>query len=88
MISTDKPIRIIERKQRELHSVEVRLVPLAKSARQIEREMAQKVASWIEERREVVKEFARSNGAGGLLRLSINLEGGGGRCPGWESTKP
>jgi hypothetical protein len=74
MISADKPVRIIERKQRELLSVEVMEVPLATTERQIERELAQKVASWIDERRRVVKEFARSNGAGGLLRLSINLE--------------
>ena len=74
MISTDKPVRIIERKRRELLSVESKVLPLAKNARQIEREMAQKVASWIDERREVVKELARSKGAGGLLPLSINLE--------------
>jgi hypothetical protein len=78
MISTNKPVRIIERKQRELLSVEDKVAPLAKTERQIEREMAQRVAAWIDERREVVKEFARSNGAGGLLRLGINLEGGGG----------
>jgi hypothetical protein len=78
MISTDKPVRIIESKQRELLSVKGKVVPLAKTERQIEREMVQTVASWIDERRKVVKEFARSNGAGGLLRLSINLEREGG----------
>ena len=78
MISTHKPVRIIERKQRVLLSVEGKVVPLAKTERQIEREMAQRVASWIDERREVVKEFTRSNGAGSLLSLSINLEEGEG----------
>ena len=78
MISTDKPVTIIVKKQRELLSVEGEVVRLPKTERQIEREMAQRVASWIDERREVVKEFTRSNGAGSLLSLRIKLEEGGG----------
>jgi hypothetical protein len=72
MFSADKSVRIIERKQRELLSVEDKVVPRAKTERQIEREMAQTVASWIDQRREEAKEFARSNRARGLLR-SKNL---------------
>jgi hypothetical protein len=69
MFSADKSVRIIKRKQRERLSVEGKLVPLAKTERQIEREMLQTVASWIDERREVAKEFARSNSARALRRL-------------------
>jgi hypothetical protein len=69
MPSAYKSIRIIERKQREFLPVECKVVPLAKTEQQIEREMVQTVESWIDERRAAVKEFARSNSATGLRRL-------------------
>jgi hypothetical protein len=61
MLSAYKSVRIISRKQRELLQLEVPVVPFAKTEYQIESEIARTVASWIEERRETVKEFARSN---------------------------
>jgi len=67
MLSGDKSVRIIRRKQRERLSVEVKVVPAARTERQIEREMLQTVGSWIDERRKVVKEFAQSNSARALL---------------------
>ena len=73
MISSHKPVRIIERKRRVL-PVEGKVLTIAKTQRETEREMAQIVSSWIDERREVVKEFARSNSARSLLRLRSNLE--------------
>lgn len=60
MLSTEKSIRIIKRNQRERLSAEGKVVPLALAERQREREMLQTVASWIAERRDVAKEFARS----------------------------
>jgi hypothetical protein len=71
MPSSNKSVRIIERKQREA-SVAGEVVPLAKTERQIEREMALTVASWIKERREGVKELAQSDCAGGLFHTRSN----------------
>ena len=48
----DKSVRIIQRKHRELISVESKVVPPVKTGRQNEREMAQAVKSWIDELRE------------------------------------
>jgi len=71
MPSSNNSVRIIERKQRET-SVEGEAVPLAKTERQIEREMAQTVASWINERREGAKEFAQSDNARSLFHTRSN----------------
>jgi hypothetical protein len=59
MPSSNKSVRIIERKHRKILATG-EVVPLAKTDRQIEHEMAETVASWIDERREGVKEFART----------------------------
>jgi len=50
MTSSHKPIKIIERKQRE-SSVADETVPFEKTARQIERELVKTVKSWIDGRR-------------------------------------
>jgi hypothetical protein len=71
MPSAFKSVRVIAKKQRELLHPGSRLVPLAKTEHQIEREIAQTVASWIDERREGAKEFIRSN-SGGLRRLGAS----------------
>ena len=68
MTSAHKPIRIIERKQREL-AVEGTGVRAEKTAQQIERERVRTVKSWIDGRRKVVEEFVAANTTAGLLRL-------------------
>ena len=72
MSSVNKSVKVIARKQRELLHLESPVVPLAKTEHQIEREIAQTVASWIDERREAAREFVRSNSAMGLRRLGAN----------------
>ena len=64
----NKSVRIIQRKQREILVTRAG-VTVTKSARQIEREMVQTVTSWIDERREVVKEVGRFDSASKLLYL-------------------
>ena len=68
MRSANKSVRIIRRKQREI-LVTRAVVTLSKSARQKEREIAETVMSWIDERREAVKEVSRFDSAGSLLYL-------------------
>ena len=70
MFSTKKSVKIIGRKHRELHAAERHTSRSVKTERQVKREMAQKVASWIEERREVVKERDRSDSARSQLVLN------------------
>jgi len=54
MTSSHKPVRIIERKQREA-PVANKAVPLEKTAEQIEREIVRTVKSWIDGRRKVTE---------------------------------
>jgi hypothetical protein len=68
MPSANKSVRIIQRKQREI-LVTRAVVTLSKTARQLEREMAQTVTSWIDERRELVKEVGRADSVSSLLYL-------------------
>jgi len=75
MTSSHKPVRIIEREQREI-PVANKAVPLEKTAekttRQIEREMVRTVKSWIDARRKVMKKFAAAGPASGLPGFGSN----------------
>lgn len=71
MTSSHKPVRIIERKQREI-PVANKAIPLEKTAEQIEREMVRTVKSWIDGRRKVREKFAAAGPASGLLILGSN----------------
>ncbi len=71
MTSSHKPVRIIERKQREI-PVANKAVPLEKTAKQIEREIVRTVKSWIDGRRKVGENFAAAGRASGLLILASN----------------
>jgi hypothetical protein len=70
MSSNKKLVKIIGRKRRELYSAEEQTSRLVKTERQVKREMAQTVVSWIEERREQAKELERSSRA--LISLGHN----------------
>jgi len=69
MTLSHKPVRIIERKQREI-PVANKVVPLEKTAEQIEREMVRTVKSWIDGRRKVMEEFAAADPAKRLFSLA------------------
>jgi hypothetical protein len=73
MPSAFKSVRVIAKKQRELRQPGSPLVPLAKTEHQIEREIAQTVASWIDERRGGAQEFVRFNSAPAPLRSKLKL---------------
>jgi hypothetical protein len=57
MTSSHKPIRIIDRRQREI-SVADQAIPLQKTAQQLEREMVRTVKSWIDSRRKISLEIS------------------------------
>jgi hypothetical protein len=72
-----KPVRIIERKERQI-TIELAVIPPAKTERQLQRDMERTVTAWIFDRREVVREFTRSDIVRGLLgsRSILKNEGG------------
>ena len=71
MTSSHKPVRIIQRKQRDI-PLAGNLVPSEKTAQQIEREMVRTVKSWIDDRRKVMEKFAAAGPASGLVILESN----------------
>ena len=62
MPSSHKPVRIIERKQREIPLAN-KAVPLEKTTQQLEREMVKTVKSWIDDRRKIMEPFAAESPA-------------------------
>jgi hypothetical protein len=68
MTSARKPVRIIEKKHREIARAD-EAFPFEKTTQQKEREMVRTVKSWIDGRRKVVDELVAANTAGILLRL-------------------
>ena len=70
-MTSHKPIKIIERKQREI-PLPSNAVPLEKTAQQVEREIVKTVKSWIDGRRKVMENFAAAGPASGLLSLGSN----------------
>lgn len=71
MALTQRSVRIISRRQRESCSVRGEVVTLVKTKRQLEREMVQTVASWIDERRKAVKQLAGSNTAKAWFKAQL-----------------
>jgi len=71
MTSSHKPVKIIERKQRDIR-LAGNLVPSGKTAQQIEREVVRTVKSWIDGRRKVMEKFAAADTARDLPRLEGN----------------